>query len=95
MSSPISKRQQRELLALQAELARLKIRAEQLKQRKRQQQGRGTDWQRWLKLADRLPLAMLLWQAAVLPPAKQRALLPKAGRMLWRWWRSLPPEPGK
>ncbi|WP_225747537.1 hypothetical protein [Eikenella sp. Marseille-P7795] len=94
MSSPISKQQQRELLALQAELARLKIRAEQLKQRQRQQ-GRGSDWQRWLKLADHLPAAMLLWQAAVLPPAKQRALLPKAGRMLWRWWRSLPAESGK
>ena len=35
---------------------------------------------------------MLLWQAAVLPAAKQRQLLPKFGRLLWRWWSS---KPGK
>ena len=35
---------------------------------------------------------MLLWQAAVLPAPKQRQLLPKFGRLLWRWWSS---EQGK
>ncbi len=92
MSRPSRKQQQRELLALQAELARLEIRAEQLKQRKLQGQGRRTDWQSWLTLADRLPIIMLLWQAAVLPPNRQRELLPKVGQMLWRWWRSPPPS---
>lgn len=61
---PLSKAQQRELLALQAELARLKIRSEQLRQQGRNRAGKPIDW---LKLADSLPLAMLLWQAAVLP----------------------------
>ena len=86
---PLSKAQQRELLTLQAELARLKIRSEQLRQQGRNRAGKPIDW---LKLADRLPLAMLLWQAAVLPAPKQRQLLPKFGRLLWRWWSS---KPGK
>lgn len=85
----LSKAQQRELLALQAELARLKIRSEQLRQQSRNRTNKPIDW---LKLADSLPLAMLLWQAAVLPAAKQRQLLPKFGRLLWRWWSS---KPGK
>ena len=84
---PLSKAQQRELLALQAELARLKIRSEQLRQQGRNRAGKPIDW---LKLADSLPLAMLLWQAAVLPAPKQRQLLPKFGRLLWRWWSSKP-----
>ena len=88
---PLSKAQQRELLALQAELARLKIRSEQLRQQGRNRAGKPIDW---LKLADSLPLAMLLWQAAVLPAPKQRQLLPKFGRLLWRWWSS-EPEKGK
>ena len=79
---PLSKAQQRELLALQAELARLKIRSEQLRQQSRNRTHKPIDW---LKLADSLPLAMLLWQAA-----KQRQLLPKFGRLLWRWWSSKP-----
>lgn len=82
---PLSKAQQRELLALQAKLARLKIRSEQLRQQGRNRAGKPIDW---LKLADSLPLAMLLWQAAVLPAPKQRQLLPKFGRLLWRWWSS-------
>ena len=86
---PLSKAQQRELLTLQAELARLKIRSEQLRQQGRNRAGKPIDW---LKLADSLPLAMLLWQAAVLPAPKQRQLLPKFGRLLWRWWSS---KPGK
>ena len=86
---PLSKAQQRELLTLQAELARLKIRSEQLRQQGRNRTNKPIDW---LKLADSLPLAMLLWQAAVLPAAKQRQLLPKFGRLLWRWWSS---KPGK
>ena len=86
---PLSKAQQRELLTLQAELARLKIRSEQLRQQGRNRAGKPIDW---LKLADSLPLAMLLWQAAVLPAPKQRQLLPKFGRLLWRWWIS---EQGK
>ena len=77
---PLSRAQQRELLALQAELARL------------QSRNRTSKPIDWLKLADSLPLAMLLWQAAVLPAAKQRQLLPKFGRLLWRWWSS---KPGK
>ena len=84
---PLSKAQQRELLTLQAELARLKIRSEQLRQQGRNRTGKPIDW---LKLADSLPLAMLLWQAAVLPAPKQRQLLPKFGRLLWRWWSSKP-----
>lgn len=84
---PLSKAQQRELLALQAELARLKIRSENLRQQGRNRAGKPIDW---LKLADSLPLAMLLWQAAVLPAPKQRQLLPKFGRLLWRWWSSKP-----
>ena len=86
---PLSKAQQRELLTLQAELARLKIRSENLRQQGRNRAGKPIDW---LKLADSLPLAMLLWQAAVLPAPKQRQLLPKFGRLLWRWWSS---KPGK
>ena len=82
---PLSRAQQRELLALQAELARLKIRSEQLRQQSRNRTHKPIDW---LKLADSLPLAMLLWQAAVLPAPKQRQLLPKFGRLLWRWWSS-------
>ena len=82
---PLSKAQQRELLALQAELARLKIRSENLRQQGRNRAGKPIDW---LKLADSLPLAMLLWQAAVLPAAKQRQLLPKFGRLLRRCWSS-------
>ena len=88
---PLSKAQQRELLTLQAELARLKIRSEQLRQQGLNRTGKPIDW---LKLADSLPLAMLLWQAAVLPAPKQRQLLPKFGRLLWRWWSS-EPEKGK
>ena len=84
---PLSKAQQRELLALQAELARLKIRSENLRQQGRNRAGKPIDW---LKLADSLPVAMLLWQAAVLPAPKQRQLLPKFGRLLWRWWSSKP-----
>ncbi len=84
---PLSKAQQRELLTLQAELARLKIRSEQLRQQSRNRTNKPIDW---LKLADSLPLAMLLWQAAVLPAPKQRQLLPKFGRLLWRWWSSEP-----
>ena len=49
---PLSKAQQRELLALQAELARLKIRSEQLRQQSRNRTGKPIDW---LKLADSLP----------------------------------------
>ena len=88
---PLSKTQQRELLTLQAELTRLKIRSEQLRQQGRNRAGKPIDW---LKLADSLPLAMMLWQAAVLPAPKQRQLLPKFGRLLWRWWSS-EPEKGK
>ena len=84
---PLSKAQQRELLALQAELARLKIRSEHLRQQGRNRASKPIDW---LKLADSLPLAMLLWQAAVLPAPKQRQLLPKFGRLLWCWWSNEP-----
>ena len=87
LKQPPGRAQQRELLALQAELARLRIRSESLRQQARNRSGKHIDW---LKLADGLPVVMLLWQAAVLPARKQRRLLPQFGRLLWRWWRGKP-----
>lgn len=87
----MTKQEQRELLAMKAELAHLKIRAQQLRQTRYRQHSLMPSRQTWLNLANSLPLAILLWQAAVLPPNKQRQLLPKLGGMLWHWWRSNAP----
>ena len=60
---PLSKAQQRELLTLQAELARLKIRSEQLRQQSRNRTNKPIDW---LKLADSLPLANRIMQLSII-----------------------------
>ena len=87
----MTKQEQRELLAMKAELAHLKIRAQQLRQIRHRRHSLMPSRQTWFNLANSLPLAVLLWRAAALPPNKQRQLLPKLDGMLWHWWRSNAP----
>ncbi|MDO1508883.1 MULTISPECIES: hypothetical protein [unclassified Neisseria] len=80
--------EERELLELKANLARLKIAAEQLKLRKEREQQKHIDskFTQFVSLADGLPSSDLLWKSAFLPLRWKHRLLLGAGLVLWRWW---------
>ncbi|MDO5073037.1 Uncharacterised protein [Neisseria animaloris] len=80
--------EERELLELKANLARLKITAEQLKLRKARAQQKHIDskFNQFVSLADGLPSSDLLWKSAFLPLRWKHRFMLGAGLVLWRLW---------
>lgn len=81
--------QQREILEMQAELARLRIAAEYLKKRQEDQRQQQTDLglSRMMQLADDLPSGNLLWKTVFLPLRWKHRLLAAAALLIWQMWR--------
>lgn len=88
--------QQREILALQAQLVRLKIAAEYLKQQQARQQQSSIDsgfnkalslGNAAIGLTDGLPSRRLLWNSVFLPLRWRHRLLVGAALLLWQYWR--------
>ena len=84
-----AKHEERQLLEMQAELARLKITAERLKmQRARERQSMiDTGFNTILGLADGLPSQNLIWKSLLLPLSWKHRILTAAGLLLWQVWR--------
>ncbi|MDO5640634.1 MAG: hypothetical protein Q4G28_12285 [Neisseria sp.] len=92
----MTSKQQREILELQAQLARLKIAAEYLKQQQERQQQSSIDAgfnkvlgaaNSALGLTDGLPSNRLLWNSVFLPLRWRQRLLVGVGLLLWQFWR--------
>lgn len=88
--------QQREILELQAQLARLKIAAEYLKQQQARQQQSSIDagFNKALSLTntaigftDGLPSRRLLWNSVFLPLRWRHRLILGSVLLLWKLWR--------
>ncbi len=88
--------EQREILELQVQLARLKIAAEYLKQQQaRQQQSLVDDGfnralgftQTAIGFTDGLPSRRLLWNSVFLPLRWRQRLLVGTALLLWKFWR--------
>ncbi|UOO81153.1 hypothetical protein LVJ83_09215 [Uruburuella testudinis] len=92
----INANEQRELLELQAQLTRLKIAAEYLKQQKAREQQSIIDsgfnkavglTHQALSLSNGLPSSRLLWNSVFLPLRWRQRLLMGAALLLWKYWR--------
>ncbi|MFC3873073.1 hypothetical protein [Neisseria musculi] len=84
-----SKNEERKLLEMQAELARLKITAARLKmQRARERKNMiDTGFNTVLSLADNAPPQSLLWKSLLLPLSWKHRIFAAAGLLLWQVWR--------
>ncbi|WP_373746017.1 hypothetical protein [Neisseria dentiae] len=81
--------EERKLLVMQAELARLKITAEHLKikQERKRQTLIDSSFNTFLGLADGLPSQNLIWKSLLLPLSWKRRIFTAAGLLLWQVWR--------
>lgn len=77
--------EQRQLLQMQAELLRLKITAERLRQQR--QTARQADWQQALSLLGNLPLSGLAVRAVTRSRRWRHKLLMAAAMGVLAWWR--------
>lgn len=84
-----AKSEERKLLEMQAELARLRITAQRLK---KQQAGRrqgliDSGFNTVVGLADGLPSQRLLWKSLLLPLSWKHRIITAAGLLVWQVWR--------
>ena len=85
-----NKRQERELLELEIELARLKLAAGELQRRREQQASRQSEniGQELLSLAGNASAKGLAWRAVTLPVSLKHRLLVCAAFLAWEYWRN-------
>lgn len=83
-------REERELLELEIELARLKLAAAELKRRREQQADNQQDsiGHELLNLAGNASTKGLAWRAAALPVSLKHRLLLGAAFLAWEYWRN-------
>ena len=81
--------QERELLEMQAQLARLKIAAEYLQKRRaaEQQSLLDANFSTAVGLANGLPSGHLLWNSVFLPLRWKHRIAAAAALLLWQLWR--------
>ena len=85
-----NKQQERELLELEIELARLKLASGELRRRRTQQTSRHSEsiGQELLSLAGNASAKGLAWRAVTLPVSLKHRLLVGAAFLAWEYWRN-------
>ena len=85
----LSKREERELLELEIELARLKLAAGELQRQRLQQQRQQNEsiGYELLELAGRASHSKFAWSAIMMPARWKSRLLVGAALLAWEYWR--------
>lgn len=89
---PSDLQQQRELLALKADLVRAKILLAKRQQQIEAQRSHAAPFASLLHSAEKLSAQPLLWKAALWPSRWKHKLLLGGALLAWEWWRSQPPR---